>query len=62
LFFFVLIPSHPPVVLFCLFFVYAFSGYFLWLWRFVKRKRVSPVQQGQQSPQPQQPPSLHNNP
>jgi CDP-diacylglycerol---serine O-phosphatidyltransferase len=41
LFFFVLIPSHPPVVLFSLFFVYAFSGYFIWLWRLIKKKRKS---------------------
>jgi CDP-diacylglycerol--serine O-phosphatidyltransferase len=59
LFFFVLIPSHPPVVLFCLFFVYAFSGYFLWLWRLVKRKRAGHVHQPSQ---PQQSPNLHNNP
>ena len=41
LFFFVLIPSHPPLVLFCLFVVYALSGYLIKLWRFVKRKRNS---------------------
>jgi CDP-diacylglycerol---serine O-phosphatidyltransferase len=39
LFFFVLIPSHPPLVLFCLFVLYALSGYFLKLWRFVKRRK-----------------------
>ncbi len=41
LFFFVLIPSHPPVVLFCLFLLYALSGYVMWLWRFTKRKKIS---------------------
>ena len=41
LFFFVLIPSHPPLVLFCLFAVYAFSGYFIKLWRFGRNKRNS---------------------
>jgi hypothetical protein len=40
LFFFVLIPSHPPVVLFCLFLLYALSGYVMWMWRFTKRKRI----------------------
>lgn len=39
LFFFVLIPSHPPVVLFCLFACYASSGYFMRLWRFISRGR-----------------------
>ncbi len=39
LFFFVLIPSHPPVVLFCLFTGYAFSGYFLKLWRLTKNRK-----------------------
>ncbi len=39
LFFFVLIPSHPPVVLFCLFLLYALSGYVMWMWRFTKRKK-----------------------
>jgi len=33
LFFFVLIPSHPPLVLFCLFVVYGLSGYFIKLWQ-----------------------------
>ncbi len=41
LFFFVLIPSHPPLVLFCLFVVYGLSGYFIKLWRFGKNKRNS---------------------
>lgn len=39
LFFFVLIPSHPPLVLFCLFVSYALSGYFMKLWRFLKRRK-----------------------
>ena len=39
LFFFVLIPSHPPVVLFCLFVSYAVSGYIIWLWRLKKKKK-----------------------
>lgn len=39
LFFFVLIPSHPPVVLFFLFAAYAFSGYFVRLWRFTRSRR-----------------------
>lgn len=39
LFFFVLIPSQPPVVLFCLFMLYALSGYVTWLWRLAKKKR-----------------------
>jgi len=41
LFFFVLIPSHPPLVLFILFAVYAFSGYFVKLWRFGRSKKNS---------------------
>lgn len=41
LFFFVLIPSHPPLVLFILFAVYAFSGYFVKLWRLGRSKKNS---------------------
>ncbi|MBK9663370.1 MAG: CDP-diacylglycerol--serine O-phosphatidyltransferase [Nitrosomonas sp.] len=41
LFFFVLIPSHPPLVLFCLFVAYGLSGYIIKLWRFGKNKRNS---------------------
>ncbi|MDP1559202.1 MAG: CDP-diacylglycerol--serine O-phosphatidyltransferase [Nitrosomonas sp.] len=41
LFFFVLIPSHPPLVLFCLFAAYALSGYVLKLWRFFRDKQNS---------------------
>lgn len=48
LFFFALIPSHPPVVLFCLFFLYALSGYAMWIWRWLaKRKRK--MTEGQQA-------------
>ena len=44
LFFFVLIPSHPPVVLFSIFAGYALSGYFIKLWRFNKnRKKNEPA-------------------
>lgn len=39
LFFFVLIPSHPPVVLFCLFAGYASSGYLVKLWRYLKNRK-----------------------
>lgn len=38
LFFFALIPSHPPVVLFGLFSLYALSGYFMKLWQLRKSK------------------------
>tara|TARA_R110002073_G_scaffold335977_3_gene529698 strand:+ start:1124 stop:1897 length:774 start_codon:yes stop_codon:yes gene_type:complete len=41
LFFFVLIPSHPPLVLFGLFAFYALSGYFMKLWRFGRDKKNS---------------------
>ncbi len=41
LFFFVLIPSHPPVVLFSLFFLYALSGYGMWIWRRMRKRRAS---------------------
>ncbi|TDI78565.1 MAG: CDP-diacylglycerol--serine O-phosphatidyltransferase [Betaproteobacteria bacterium] len=44
LFFFVLIPSHPPVVLFCLFMLYALSGYVIWLWRWQKKKKIRSIQ------------------
>ncbi|ABB73778.1 CDP-diacylglycerol--serine O-phosphatidyltransferase [Nitrosospira multiformis] len=48
LFFFALIPSHPPVVLFSLFFLYALSGYAMWTWRrLAKRKRK--MVEGQQA-------------
>lgn len=40
LFFFVLIPTHPPVVLFCLFFLYAFSGYAMWTWQRIKKRKT----------------------
>lgn len=39
LFFFALIPSHPPLVLFCLFVCYALSGYVVKLWRFIVKNR-----------------------
>ncbi len=39
LFFFVLIPSHPPLVLFCLFTAYAFSGYVIKLWRLGRNRK-----------------------
>ncbi len=39
LFFFVLIPSNPPVVLFGLFVSYTLSGYFIKLWRLSKFKK-----------------------
>jgi len=39
---FVLISSDPPLALFCIFIVYALSGYFLWFWeRFLKRKETN---------------------
>lgn len=41
LFFFVLIPSHPPLVLFILFGAYAFSGYAIKLWRLGRGKKNS---------------------
>jgi len=43
LFFFVLIPSHPPVVLFCLFASYASSGYVVKLWRYSKNRKKNEV-------------------
>ena len=39
LFFFVLIPSQPPVVLFSLFLLYVLSGYVIWVWRMVKKRK-----------------------
>jgi CDP-diacylglycerol--serine O-phosphatidyltransferase len=39
LFFFVLIPSQPPVVLFSLFLLYVLSGYVVWVWRMVKKRK-----------------------
>ncbi len=39
LFFFVLIPIHPPLVLFCLFSAYASSGYFLKFTKFFRGKK-----------------------
>ena len=44
LFFFVLIPSDPPIVLFCLFMLYALSGYFMWILRWRKKKKSANVQ------------------
>jgi CDP-diacylglycerol--serine O-phosphatidyltransferase len=48
LFFFALIPSHPPVVLFSLFFLYALSGYAMWTWR-RRAKRKRKMIEGQQA-------------
>ena len=45
LFFFALIPTHPPVVLFSLFFLYALSGYAMWIWRRLRKRRLAKVQQ-----------------
>jgi len=39
LFFFVLIPSQPPVVLFSLFLLYVLSGYVVWVWQMVKKRK-----------------------
>jgi len=44
LFFFVLIPSQPPVVLFCLFMLYALSGYFMWILRWRKKRKFAGIQ------------------
>lgn len=44
LFFFVLIPSRPPVVLFCLFMLYALSGYLMWILRWRKKKKSAGIQ------------------
>jgi CDP-diacylglycerol--serine O-phosphatidyltransferase len=48
LFFFVLIPSHPPVVLFGLFVSYALSGYVINLWRWYKKRK----HKGEPTPNP----------
>jgi CDP-diacylglycerol--serine O-phosphatidyltransferase len=45
LFFFALIPTHPPVVLFSLFFLYALSGYAMWIWRRLRKRRMAKAQQ-----------------
>lgn len=36
---FVLISSDPPLILFCLFVIYALSGYIRWLWLFLRNKK-----------------------
>lgn len=41
LFIFVLIPSHPPLVLFGMFLAYALSGYGMKIWRFYKNRKRS---------------------
>ncbi|MDH5552225.1 MAG: CDP-diacylglycerol--serine O-phosphatidyltransferase [Nitrosomonas sp.] len=46
LFFFVLIPSHPPLVLFCLFAAYASSGYFLKFSKFFRAKKDNEQPEG----------------
>ncbi len=48
LFFFVLIPSHPPLVLFCIFAAYASSGYLLKFTKFFRGKKDNekPEEQG----------------
>lgn len=44
LFIFVLVPSHPPVVLFGLFLLYTFSGYGMKIWRLVKNRKRNTLQ------------------
>lgn len=43
LFIFVLIPSHPPLVLFGIFLTYALSGYGMKIWRFYKNRKRSEI-------------------
>lgn len=38
---FALVSSYPPGVLFGLFMIYAASGYFIWIWRWLRRRRVA---------------------
>jgi len=45
LFFFVLIPSQPPVVLFCVFMLYALSGYIMWILQWRKKKKSTAIQE-----------------
>jgi len=45
LFFFVLIPSQPPVVLFCVFMLYALSGYIMWILQWRKKKKSTDIQE-----------------
>lgn len=45
LFFFVLIPSQPPVVLFCVFMLYALSGYIMWILQWRKKRKSAATQE-----------------
>jgi len=38
---FALVSTYPPGVLFALFLAYALSGYLIWIWRWMKRRRTS---------------------
>ena len=38
---FVLISSDPPLILFCLFVIYAISGYMRWIWLALKKAKIS---------------------
>jgi len=37
---FALVSTYPPGVLFALFLAYALSGYLIWIWRWIKRRRA----------------------
>lgn len=38
---FALVSTYPPGVLFALFLAYALSGYLIWIWRWIKRRRTN---------------------
>lgn len=49
---FALVSSYPPGVLFGLFIIYAASGYFIWIWRWLRRRRMVAVRESETAAEP----------
>lgn len=49
---FVFVSSDPPVVLFGLFVVYGVSGWFIWLWRWQRARKLNRLRQENPEPAP----------
>lgn len=52
---FVFVSSDPPVVLFGLFVIYGVSGWFIWLWRWQRARKLSRLRQEGPEPSPAPP-------
>ncbi|HRP74449.1 MAG TPA: CDP-diacylglycerol--serine O-phosphatidyltransferase [Rhodocyclaceae bacterium] len=49
---FALVSSYPPGVLFGLFIIYAASGYFIWIWRWFRRRRMVAARESETAGEP----------